>query len=182
MVKKPQWSNKHRQTAEQCESDLSFTGFTGGVWKPFLTMILVRSWELTDSNHIPKNILLLKCYLPILGDEGWVRETSCLWKSPQKSCQVQGEIPMPGWQGDTEDGSIVCLWMKGIVRIVCWGPSRAAFRKSFVAQNDEGVEFNNLLADMFKFQELDLFLLISSPWRTTRRRFFYGDTNKMFCT
>lgn len=36
VVKKSQLSNKHRKTAEQCESDLSFIG---RIWKPFLTSL-----------------------------------------------------------------------------------------------------------------------------------------------
>ena len=81
--------------------------FIGCIWKSSLAKVL-RSQKLTGSNDSPKENLLTKCYLPNLGDEGWVRETDCLQKNHQKSCQMQDESPKPRRQREIEDGSIAC--------------------------------------------------------------------------
>lgn len=68
--------------------------FIGCIWKSSLAKVLLRSQKLTGSNHSPEENLLAKHYLPILGDEGWVRETVSrnTLKSPAR-CRVKAPNP-----------------------------------------------------------------------------------------
>lgn len=70
--------------------------FTRCIWKSSLAKVLLRSQKLTDSNHSPKENLFAKCYLPILGDEGWVREMDCLQKNHFKI------LPDAGWDPQSQ--------------------------------------------------------------------------------
>jgi len=68
--------------------------FIGCIWKSLLAKVLLRSQKLTGSNHSPEEYLLAKCYLPILGDKGWVRKTVSrkIIKSPAR-CRVRATVP-----------------------------------------------------------------------------------------